>query len=96
MYNELIWPDLELALADASQGNGAGLLALYDSYFQRRPDGTWDNSLEAFQTIHCMDSEERLTVEEEDARMPQLNEVAPRFRPGTVSDYFCSFYPEIG
>jgi hypothetical protein len=94
MYNELIWPDLEQALADASQGDGSGLLALHDSYFRRRPDGTWDNSLEAFQTIHCMDSEERLTVEEEDARMPQLNEVAPRFRPGTVSDYFCAFYPE--
>jgi pimeloyl-ACP methyl ester carboxylesterase len=94
LYNELIWPDLEQALTDASQGDGSGLLALHDSYFMRRPDGTWDNSLEAFQTIHCMDSDERLTVEEEDARMPQLNEVAPRFRPATVSDYFCTFFPE--
>ena len=60
----------------------------YDSYYQRQPDGTWDNSLEAFQVIHCMDTAERLTVEEEDATAPQFNEVAPgspRARPAATS-----------
>jgi pimeloyl-ACP methyl ester carboxylesterase len=95
MYSDVLWVDLEQALASAlQQGDGSALLALYDSYYQRQPDGTWDNSLEAFQTIHCMDTEERLTVEEEDATAPQFNEVAPRFAPGTTGSYFCTFFPE--
>ena len=37
--------------------------------------------LEAFQTISCMDTDERLTVEEDDATAPMFSEVAPRFVP---------------
>ena len=94
MYTDQLWEPLEQALATAAQGDGSGLLALYDSYYQRQSDGTWDDSLEAFQTIHCMDAEERLTVEEEDALSPQFNEIAPRFSPGTTGSYFCTFFPE--
>jgi hypothetical protein len=94
MYNDAIWPDLEQALANAQQGDGTGLLALYDAYYERQPDGTWGNSLEAFQVIHCMDTEERLSVDEEDATAPEFNEVAPRFAPGTTGAYFCTFFPD--
>ncbi len=94
MYSDTSWPDLSQALADAQQGDGAGLLALYDSYYQYNGDGTWQDPLEAFQTIVCMDTEERLTVEEDDATAPQFNEVAPRFAPGTTGSYFCTFFPE--
>jgi pimeloyl-ACP methyl ester carboxylesterase len=94
MYSDMLWPDLEQALADAREGDGAGLLALYDSYYQRRPDGTWDNSLEAFQVIHCMDTAERMTVEEEDAIASRFTDVAPRFAPGDTGGYFCTFFPE--
>jgi pimeloyl-ACP methyl ester carboxylesterase len=94
MYSDQLWPALEAALAAAWQGDGSGLLALYDSYYMRQPDGTWDDSLEAFQVIHCMDSAERLTVEEEDATASEFNEVAPRFAPGTTGSYFCTFFPE--
>ncbi len=93
MYSDSSWPQLSQALADAQQGDGAGLLALYDEYYQYNGDG-WDNSLEAFQTISCMDSEERLTVEEDDATAPQFQEVAPRFAPGSTGTYFCTFFPE--
>lgn len=92
MYSDTTWPELSQALADAVQGDGAGLLTLYDSYYQYDGSG-WDNSLEAFQTISCMDTEERLTVEEDDATAPQFNEVAPRFAPGTTGSYFCTFFP---
>ena len=88
------WPTLAQALAAAEQGDGSGLLALYDSYYERQPDGTWTNDLEAFQVIHCMDTDERPTVEEEDATAPQFNEVAPRMAPGTTGSYFCTFFPE--
>ena len=62
-------------------------------YYQRQPDGTWPNPLEAFQTIRCMDETERLTVEEDDALAPEFQAVAPRMSPGTTGSYFCTFYP---
>lgn len=94
MYSESFWPELEQALADGQSGDGSGLLALYDSYYQRQPDGTYDNSLEAFQTISCMDEAERLTVEQDDATAADYTAIAPRFAPGTTGTYFCTFYPE--
>jgi pimeloyl-ACP methyl ester carboxylesterase len=96
MYTETLWSQLEQALADAQAGDGTGLLVLHDSYYQRRPDGSYDDSLEAFQTISCMDQSERPTVEEDDATAPRFTEVAPRFSPGTTGSYFCTFYPPAG
>ena len=41
-----------------------------------------------------MDSNERLSVDEDDASAPMLSEVAPRFAPpGTVGGYLCTFFP---
>jgi pimeloyl-ACP methyl ester carboxylesterase len=94
MYAETFWDQLSEALADAQDGDGAGLLALYDSYYERnRRNGTWGNELEAFQTIRCMDHPERPTVEEDDATAPEYTAVAPRFAPGTTGTYFCTFFP---
>jgi len=93
MYTSALWPQLEKALADAQDGDGAGLLALYDMYFDRSPDGTHGNGLEAFQAIYCMDHAERLTVAEEDARVPEFLAVAPRVAPATVGSYSCTFFP---
>jgi pimeloyl-ACP methyl ester carboxylesterase len=94
MYTDALWPTLEAALAAAMQGDGSGLLALYDAYYERHSDGTWDDSWEAFVVIHCMDTADRPTVEEEDATAPQFNEVAPRMAPGSTGDYMCTFFPE--
>ena len=93
MYSDQLWPQLATALDDARNGDGAGLLALYDQYYARTEEGTYENSLEAFQTIFCMDTAERLTVAEEDAAVPEFNAAAPRLSPGTTGSYFCTFYP---
>ena len=93
MYSESLWPQLSEALVAAQQGDGEGLLALWDSYYQRQPDGTWGNQLEAFQVISCMDDPERLTVEEDDATAPEFQKIGPRFAPGTTGAYFCTFFP---
>ncbi len=93
MYADSMWPQLEQALADAQAGDGAGLLDLYDQYYQRSFDGTYDNSLEAFQAISCMDTSERPTVAEDDATAPEFNAVAPRLAPGSTGSYFCTFFP---
>ncbi|MGE0138448.1 MAG: alpha/beta hydrolase [Ilumatobacteraceae bacterium] len=93
MYSTTLWPDLEQALADAQDGDGAGLLDLYDMYFQREADGTWPNTLEAFQTISCMDRAERPTIEEDDAAAAERRAAAPRLSPNTTGSYMCTFYP---
>ena len=67
MYSTSYWPALEESLASAQQGDGEGLLALNDAYYQRRSDGSYGNELEAFQVISCADTSDRPTVEETDA-----------------------------
>jgi len=93
MYTNALWGQLASALADAQHGDGSGLLALYDMYYNRHRDGSHDNALEAFQAIFCMSIPDRLTVAEEDARVPALLAVAPRVSPSTVGSYFCTFFP---
>ena len=93
LYNQGLWSELSEALAAAEDGDGEGLLGLWDMYYQRLPDGTWPNPIEAFQTIRCMDETERLTVAEDDALAPEFQDVAPRMSPGTTGSYFCTFYP---
>lgn len=96
MYTERMWDQLASALAQAEKGDGRGLLALYDSYYERRPDGSYGNELEAFIAIRCVDEPERPTPDEADEIVPQLNAAAPRYSPGTTGDYSCSFWPVEG
>jgi pimeloyl-ACP methyl ester carboxylesterase len=93
MYTDASWPELEKARASAQNGDGAGLLGLYDAYYVRRPDGTYENSLEAYQVITCMDTVERPTVEQDDANAAKIRAVAPRFKANTVGTYSCTFFP---
>ncbi len=94
MYHQQFWPSLENALAAAAAGDGSGLLALHDSYYQRSFDGTNLNYLEAFQVISCADSPERQTVEEADAEEIRFHEAAPTLVPAdSVGRYFCTFFP---
>ncbi|MEO6124100.1 MAG: alpha/beta hydrolase, partial [Ilumatobacteraceae bacterium] len=94
MFSESSWPQLAQALADAQNGDGSGLLTLFDDYYQRRPDGTYDNSLEAFQVISCADTPERQTVEEADADAHLYAEAAPRlYGDSQGGSYFCTFFP---
>ena len=93
MYSDKLWPQLAQALADAQAGDGSGLLALYDEYYERQVDGTYADALEAFQVISCMDTAERLTVKRTMPTVPELQAVAPRMARRSVGDYACTFYP---
>lgn len=94
LYDESYWDTLAAGLAEAADGNGSILLALFDAYFQRQPDGTYGNELEAFVAITCADEDERFTIEEADSFVPRYKEVAPRMAPETQGNYGCSFWPE--
>ena len=94
MYSTSYWPALEESLASAQRGDGAGLLALHDAYYERRSDGSYGNELEAFQVISCADTSERPTVEDADAEVPRFAEVAPLLVPDdSIGSYFCTFFP---
>ncbi|MCH9834575.1 alpha/beta hydrolase, partial [bacterium] len=94
MYSDRRWPALERALADAAAGDGAGLLTLFDSYYQRDPqDGSYPDVLESFLAITCADEPDRLSVEEADERAAALIGVAPRLFPYTTASYTCDLFP---
>ena len=93
MYSSTLWPKLETALSDAQKGNGAGLLDLFDSYYQRTPDGKYGNELEAFNAIMCLDDPGPQTVEEADSFTPKFLEVAPRLGISFTGSYNCVFWP---
>jgi pimeloyl-ACP methyl ester carboxylesterase len=94
MYTDRRWPALERALADAANGDGGGLLALHDGYFQRDPStGTYSNLLESFQAITCADDADRLSPDEADAKAAELLDAAPRLFPYTTGSYTCGFFP---
>ncbi len=77
MYASTAWPRLEQALADARDGKGDGLLALYDQYVGRDARGGYDNTLEAFFATSCLDDGDGADLDRP-ALASRLAEVAPR------------------
>lgn len=56
LYNDINWPTLTQALAQAAAGDGSGMLALADLGADRQPNGSYSsNSTFAFQAINCLD-----------------------------------------
>ena len=93
LYTSRLWPELGQALADAVGGDGTGLLALHDQYFGRSEDGTWDDTIEAFQVIQCMDDVERESIDVAQARLDEARAIAPRVVPATATAPSCAAFP---
>ena len=93
MYSDTMWPQLEMALAQAVRGNGIGLLQLYDGYYQRQPDGTYGNELEAFLAISCLDDAEASTVADVDADVRLFAAAAKRLGENFGYGYACALWP---
>lgn len=60
LYLSSAWPTLSEGIAGLTRGDGTVLLLLADLYDDRRPDGSYGNTLEAFEAISCVD-EQRIT-----------------------------------
>lgn len=93
MYSDVLWPQLQRALADAVSGDGAGILKLNDEYFQRKPDGTYGNELEAFLAISCLDDPGPTSVDAVDEQIPVFTKAAKRFGPSFAYGYSCALWP---
>jgi pimeloyl-ACP methyl ester carboxylesterase len=93
MYSDSNWPQLEQALVDAQQGDGSGLLQLYDDYYQRKEDGSYGNELEAFLAISCLDDPGSTSIKEVEAAVPDYVAVAPRLGANFGYGYSCALWP---
>ncbi len=93
MYDEAAWPELERALADLQDGDGMPVLGLYDHYYGRQ-DGTWDDSLEAYFAINCLDDPGSTSPDALFARQRELSAAAPRLGRTWLGELImCSVWP---
>jgi pimeloyl-ACP methyl ester carboxylesterase len=93
MYSDYYWSQLQKALADAQRGDGAGLLKLYDDYYQRKDDGSYGNELEAFLAISCLDDPGATSIKAVDDAVPSFVDVAPRLGANFGYGYSCALWP---
>jgi pimeloyl-ACP methyl ester carboxylesterase len=96
MYAQSLWPFLSEGLKMVAAGDGTDLMRLADSYWERRPDGSYSNLLEAFQVVNCADT---VPIKDRDVAR-QISEqsikLAPfydaGFGPSNALEQ-CSFWP---
>jgi len=83
MYDEGAWPQLREAVDGAQRGDGSGLLALADSYYERQPGGEYANLMFANAAVNCLDVPPAFTgsaaVEE---ALPEFEKASPVFGRG--------------
>ncbi|MBF6330314.1 alpha/beta hydrolase [Nocardia transvalensis] len=97
LYAEDNWDLLSAGLSQVAEGKGDILLKLADLYNGRRSDGSYDNSQDAFLSIHCVDDpaiKDRAATDKEDA---EIRKVAPFLDDGHGSGHapleMCAFWP---
>ncbi|WP_300013099.1 alpha/beta hydrolase [Pseudonocardia sp.] len=96
LYSEQLWEVLQLGLIELTIGRGRILMLLADQYESRAEDGSYDNSLEAFPVIRCVD-EERVTDPavylEIDTRTREVGPFRDDGRGPSAARPPCAFWP---
>ncbi|MFK4227383.1 alpha/beta hydrolase [Streptomyces sp. NPDC019890] len=95
MYDESTWPQLREALASAMAGNGAALLALADSYYEREEDGSYANLMYANAAVNCLDLPPAFTAPEAvQSALPEFEKASPVFGRGFAwASLNCAYWP---
>lgn len=94
LYDQSYWSDLDLSLVAADQGNGAGLMAFSDMYFERNPDGTYANTEDANSAINCLDHPVPPNISDYDALAAEYQQASPTFGQAFQYDWVgCTFWP---
>ncbi|WP_031077541.1 alpha/beta hydrolase [Streptomyces sp. NRRL S-118] len=95
MYDESAWPQLRDALTRAMKGEGAALLALADSYYERESDGTYSNLMYANAAVNCLDQAPAFTGPDEVTRaLPAFEKASPVFGRGLAwASLSCAGWP---
>lgn len=95
MYDESGWPGLRESLSSAMEGDGSGLLALADSYYEREDDGSYTNLMYANAAVNCLDLPPAFTTPAEVERaVPSFEEASPVFgRTLAWASLNCAYWP---
>ncbi|MFE1952230.1 alpha/beta hydrolase [Streptomyces sp. NPDC059524] len=96
MYDEGAWPQLREALTAAlDKKDGAGLLALSDSYYERDPDGSYTNLMFANAAVNCLDAPPAFTSPTEvEKSLPDFEKASPVFGAGLAwASLNCAYWP---
>ncbi|GAA2538160.1 MULTISPECIES: alpha/beta hydrolase [Streptomyces] len=96
MYDEGAWQQLREALTAAMKENdGAGLLLLADSYYERDADGGYTNLMFANAAVNCLDLPPAFgSPDEVRAALPDFEEVSPVFGEGFAwMALNCAYWP---
>ncbi|MEU3982514.1 alpha/beta hydrolase [Streptomyces sp. NPDC026672] len=96
MYDEATWPQLREALTSAIEKNdGAGLLALSDSYYERDAGGHYSNLMSANAAVNCLDLPPAFsTPDQVEKVLPEFEKASPVFGPGLAwASLNCAHWP---
>ncbi|GGW55454.1 alpha/beta hydrolase [Streptomyces xantholiticus] len=95
MYDDGAWPQLRSALAAAQEGEGAPLLAMADSYYEREADGSYANLMFANAAVNCLDLPAAFDgTDAVRAALPTFEKASPVFGRGFAwASLNCSFWP---
>jgi pimeloyl-ACP methyl ester carboxylesterase len=93
LYSPSLWPQLAVALQQATDGNGAGLLQLFDQYTERSASGHYSNLFAANPAINCLDTPAP-TLAQIQADAPAAQAAAPVFGiQNLYGEATCSIWP---
>ncbi|MGW3103145.1 alpha/beta hydrolase [Streptomyces sp. NPDC001100] len=96
MYDEAAWPQLREALTSAMKENdGAGLLVLSDSYYERDADGRYSNLMFANAAVNCLDLPAAFsTTDQVEQALPAFEKASPVFGDGLAwASLNCAYWP---
>ncbi|AWT44629.1 MULTISPECIES: alpha/beta hydrolase [Streptomyces] len=96
MYDEGAWEQLRDALTSAmKQNDGAGLLALSDSYYERDPSGRYSNLMFANAAVNCLDLPPAFDGPDAvEKSLPAFEKASPVFGEGLAwASLTCAYWP---
>lgn len=96
MYDEAAWQQLRESLTAAMRENdGAGLLVLSDSYYERDADGEYTNLMFANAAVNCLDLAPAFTSPDDVRRaLPEFEKASPVFGEGLAwASLNCAYWP---
>ncbi|MGW5258853.1 alpha/beta hydrolase [Streptomyces sp. NPDC004012] len=96
MYDQAAWPQLREALTSAiKRHEGAALLALSDSYYERDAHGKYANLMSANAAVNCLDLPSAFSGPAEvEQALPAFEKASPVFGKGLAwSSLNCAYWP---
>ncbi|MFJ4880192.1 alpha/beta hydrolase [Streptomyces sp. NPDC088745] len=95
MYDEGAWPQLRAGITAAQQGDGNGLLALADTYYERDGSGAYANLMYANTAVNCLDLPPAFTSPADvRAALPAFEKASPVFGRGLAwASLNCASWP---